>query len=211
MLYREGYVACHDNNKKVADWVSYHLTESHLVKNIDRTDDFRPDPDLPCGQRSELADYADSGYDRGHLAPAGDMTRSRRVMSESFLLSNMAPQVGVGFNRGIWKKLEEDVREWAREKKNLYVITGPIYESDCGTIGHSRVAVPTYFYKIVVSCGNEIDAIAFILPNEKNPDGRLPEFITTIDEIERLTGLDFLSGLEDCIEGRIEAKKAEMW
>lgn len=215
ILNREGYTLCHDNQKKVADWVSYHLTDAYLVKNAERSDDFRADPDLPVGQRSELEDYAGSGYDRGHLAPAGDMTRSQKVMSESFLLSNMAPQVGVGFNRDIWKSLEEKVRGWVKEKKNIYVITGPIYSSDdYDTIGQNKVAVPSSFYKIIifgVGSGKDIDAIAFILPNKKNSSSDLPKFITSIDEIEKETGLDFLHDLDDVTENSLEAKIVEMW
>ncbi len=215
VLYRQGYVLCHDNEKKVADWVSYHLTDGYLIKRTGRTDDFRPDPNLPEGQRSELKDYRGSGYDRGHLAPAGDMTRSEEIMSESFLLSNMAPQVGIGFNRGIWRQLESKVRGWAEDRRNLYIITGPIYaEEDYETIGPNNVAVPTHFYKIVVSCTEtyeDIDAIAFILPNEKISSSPLEGFITTIDEVEDSTGLDFLHELEDAIENDLESLVAEMW
>lgn len=215
ILNREGYVLCHNNKKKVADWASYHLTSEYLIKRTDRTDDFRPDLDLPEGQRSELEDYRGSGYDRGHLVPARDMARSRKTMSESFLLSNMAPQIGHGFNRGIWRVLEEKVRNWTQEKRNVYVITGPVYEGDYATIGPDEVAVPPYFYKIVVSCcaeeGAPLDAIAFILPNKSNPDDMFPEFITTIDEIEKKTGLDFLHELNDRVEDKLEARKAEMW
>lgn len=215
ILYRQGYVLCHDNDKKVADWISYHLTDKYLVKNVSRTDDFRADPDLPEGGRSELEDYRGSGYDRGHLAPAGDMTRNREVMSESFLLSNMAPQIGPSFNRGIWKTLESKVRKWAEERKNIYIITGPIYsDEDYEIIGPNKVAVPAHFYKIVVSgtkAGEDLDAIAFILPNEKNPSSALPGFIASIDEVEGSTGLDFLNELDDTIEDELESLKAEMW
>ena len=215
ILYRRGYVLGYDPDKKVADWVSYHSTDAYCVKNTKRKNDFRPDPDLAPGQRAELEDYRGSGYDRGHLAPAADMARDPQTMSESFLLSNMVPQVGVGFNRGIWKKLEEDVREWVRQKKNIYVFTGPIYaDSNYKTIGPDRVAVPTHFYKVVVSCteaGENLDAIAFILPNQKEPDNMLPQFITSIREIEKRTGLDFMHDLDDETENKLETKTAKMW
>ena len=215
ILYRKGYVLGYNPDKKVADWVSYHFTDAYCVKNTGRTQDFRPDPDLPPGQRAELVDYKNSGYDRGHLVPAADMARDHQTMSESFLLSNMAPQVGVGFNRGVWKKLEEKVRGWVHQKKNIYVFTGPIYaDSNYSTIGPGRVAVPTHFYKIVVSCteaGENLDAIAFILPNQKEPDSMLPQFITSIREIEKRTDLDFMHDLDDDVETRLETKKAEMW
>lgn len=215
ILYRNGYVLDHDNAKKVASWVGYHLTDTYLVQNVKRTDDFRPDPDLPKGQRSELIDYDHSGYDRGHLAPAEDMRRDKQTESETFLLSNMAPQVGVGFNRGVWKDLESKVRSWAKQRKNIYVITGPIYENqNYKTIGPNKVAVSTSFYKIIVSCtpsGENLDAIAFIIPNKPIPSDALAKYITTIDEVEKQTGLDFLCELNDQIENRLEAKRTELW
>ncbi len=216
ILYRRGYVLGYNPEKKIADWVSYHFTDIYCVKNVGRTNDFRTDPDLPVGQRAELEDYKGSGYDRGHLAPAADMARDAQTMSESFLLSNMTPQVGVGFNRGIWKKLEEKVRDWVQQRKNMYIFTGPIFSDPkhYNTIGSNKVAIPTHFYKIVVSCtetGDNFDAIAFILPNQKNPDDMLPEFITSIDEIEKLTGLDFMAELDLDTQAKLEAKKASMW
>jgi endonuclease G len=215
ILYRRGYVLDYDTQTKVASWVSYHLTNAYLVQNSPRTNDFRPDPDLPKGQRSELADYDKSGYDRGHLAPAEDMRRDRQTESESFLLSNMSPQVGVGFNRGIWKNLEAKAREWAKKRKNIYVMTGPIYaDKDYKTIGPNKVAVPSHFYKIIVastSRGENLDAIAFIMPNKNLGSSPIKNYITTIDEVEKETGLNFLRGLEDPIEKKLEAKKAVMW
>lgn len=209
----------------MADWASYHLTDEYLKGSVPRSDDFRPDPDLEKSKRSELIDYSGSGYDRGHLVPAADMARSAQTMSESFLLSNMAPQMGPGFNRGIWKGLEEKVRDWALERNNLYIMTGPLYldgegnrirdSSRLTTIGPNRVAVPTHFYKIIVSVGStpeDLDAIAFILPNRGNPSDFLPRFITSIDEIEGLTGLDFMHELEDTIESEAESKKGSpLW
>ena len=115
ILNRKGYTLCYNSARKVADWTSYHLTDTYLVDNVPRSNDFRPDPDLPEEQRAELSDYKGSGYDRGHLVPAEDMRRDQQTESETFLLSNMSPQVGKGFNQGIWKNLEAKVRNWARE------------------------------------------------------------------------------------------------
>lgn len=214
ILIRKGYVLDHDNNKKVATWVSYHLTDKYLVQNVKRTDDFRPDLDLPKGQRSELIDYDHSSYDRGHLCPAEDMRRDLQTESETFLLSNMAPQVGVGFNRGIWKDLESKIRNWAKQRKDIYVITGPIFENQYyKTIGPNKVAVPMSFYKIIISCApnSDLDTITFIIPNKQIPTADLSIYITTIDEVEKKTGLDFLHDLDDQIENKLEMKKAQLW
>ena len=133
-------------------------------------------------------------------------------MSESFLLSNMAPQVGPSFNRGIWATLEAKVREWAIERGELYVVTGPIYTTtSLKHVGTNNVAVPTHFYKVVFD-PVRVEAIAFILPNEKNPSSKLPTFITSVDEVENKTGLDFLSTLQDDVENLVEANTAPaMW
>ena len=113
ILEREGYVLLHDSLKKIPLWVSYHLTKKHLQGIQERVDRFKPDPDLLEGERAELSDYKGSGYDRGHMAPAGDMKRSLKVMLESFYLSNMCPQTP-GLNRGQWKTLEEKIRDFTR-------------------------------------------------------------------------------------------------
>lgn len=215
LLKRSAYVACYDENEKVADWVSYKLRDSDLLGDTSRTDDFRPDPEISAGKRSELVDYRGSGYDRGHLAPAGDMKRSQKVMSESFLLTNMAPQTP-SLNRGIWRVLEEDIRDWVRTRNVLYVMTGPLYldtdgdgRSDETHIGPNKVAVPTHFFKIVVT--EQLESIAFIFPNDKELSQDLTAYISTINEIEVLSGLDFLRDLDDEIEERIEAQKSELW
>lgn len=151
LLYRKGYTLNYDLKKKVANWVSYHLDRDYLEKLVDRTDDFRLDSEIPTENRSLLSDYKKSGYDRGHFAPAAIFTRSKKLMSESFLLSNMAPQVGVGFNRGIWRVLEGKIREWALMEKDLYVVSGPIYLGEISYIGSSKVAVPSHFYTFLQS------------------------------------------------------------
>jgi len=212
LLCRLGYALSFDINRKVPAWVAYHLTAAHMAGNLPRSNNFRPDPDLTEGERAELKDYKGSGYDRGHMAPAGSMRWSARTMSESFLLSNMAPQVGVGFNRGIWKKLEGDVRNWTEARGELYVVTRPIYRgTNIKTIGPDHVAVPSSFYKVIVD-PVRVEAIAFILPNKSEPSSQLPTFITSVDRVEAETGLDFLPELSDDVENMVEAKvPAALW
>lgn len=214
ILHRRGYVLCHDDDTKVADWASYHLSAGYLVPTVTRTDDFCADPDLSAGARSELSDYRGSGYDRGHLVPAGDMKRSHQVMSESFLLSNMVPQ-RPGFNRGIWRVLEEKVRMLATEKGDLCVMTGPLYQDAMRqTIGENQVAVPDHFYKILVVMDGGVprEAVAFIIPHVSLPTDELENFIVTIDQVEELSGLDFLNELDDALENALEAEsRLSVW
>jgi len=216
LINREAYALLHDENKKVALWVSYHLTKEDLQGTTGRTDNFRPDPEVSPGRRAELSDYYKSGYDRGHMAPAGDMKRSRKVMSESFYLSNMCPQEA-GLNRGKWKTLEEKTRIFTRAKGEAWIITGPVFmdidgngNKDClGRIGTNRVWVPTHFYKIIVAKNGDIKAISFLMPNRK-PAGDIEDYQVPVDSIEKLTSLDFLNELPDNIENKIEAQKPSL-
>ena len=212
LLCRLGYALSHNSSRKVADWVAYRLTREKMAGTHPRSNNFRADPDLDAGKRSEKKDYKGSGFDRGHMAPAAAMKWDARAMSESFLLSNMAPQVGPGFNRGIWRSLESRVRDWTRARGELDVVTGPIYLANAdSTIGSNQVAVPTHFYKAIFD-PTRVEGIAFILPNKKLKTKDLPTFIRSIDDIEDQTGLDFLAELEDTVEAIVEANiQPKMW
>lgn len=211
-LCRKGYALAHNPETKTPNWVAEHLTREKATAVRARSNNFQPDPDLDEGERAELVDYAKSGFDRGHMAPAGDMRWDEQAMSESFYLSNMSPQIGVGMNRGIWKDLEEKIREWAIQRGNLYIYTGPIYEgSVTKTIGKNKVAVPTHFYKIVYD-PTHVEAIAFIMPNEKLKTSDMPNYIVSIREIESKTKLNFLSKLKKHIQDVVETIRAEgLW
>lgn len=213
---REGYVLAQDARLKIPLWVQYELSPADLRGTANRTDDFRPDTSIPFGSRAELNDYRGSNFDRGHMAPAADMKRSQNVMSECFLLSNMAPQIGVGFNRDIWEELEAAVRGWVEQRGSLTIIIGPIFavkemQVSYKVIGNSHVAVPTYFYKIIVDTNdpNRMEALAFILPNENLSGHHCSEFLCSIDEIEKMTGLDFLSVLPQDVQEKVESRKAD--
>lgn len=206
---RKGYLLAHSPQRKTPIWVAEHLTHDKTSASLDRSDDFKPDPDLKKGSRAELSDYKDSGYDRGHMAPAGDMRWDEQAMSESFYLSNMIPQVGVGMNRGIWKDLEEKVRLWALERGELYIYTGPIYTDSAKpkTIGDNKVGVPSHIYKIIFD-PVKVEAIAYIMPNKKLKTEDMPNYIVSIREIEKETGLNFLSTLNQRVQDVIEGGKA---
>ena len=186
-----------------AEWVAYKLTATRVNAVVKRTNVFRPDPMVKTGS-AEPSDYKNSGYDRGHLAPAGDMAWSVTAMSESFYMSNMSPQMP-GFNRGIWKKLETKVRDWAVENEEIYIVTGPILESNLPTIGKNKVAVPNYFYKVILDYKEpEFKEIGFVLPNQSS-NQPLESYTVTIDSVEVLTGLDFFPSIPDSLENVIES------
>jgi endonuclease G len=213
---REGYVLADDARLKIPLWVQYELTRADLLGTANRTDDFRPDTSIPYGARAELSDYRGSGLDRGHMAPAGDMKRSVNAISESFLLSNMSPQVGVGFNQQIWQDLESAVRGWVEQRGALTIIVGPVFNVRDGrvsyrVVGRNNVAVPTHFYKIVIDANNvnNIEALAFLIPNENLSGHNYAEYLVSIDEVESLTGLNFLSALPQAVQDSVESKRAE--
>lgn len=195
---------CYDERYEQASWVAYRLTANMCDNNgEERTNNFREDKDVKSGSASP-DDYKKSGYDRGHLCPAGDMGWSEETMSESFLMSNMSPQVP-GFNRGIWKKLEGEVRLWAKQNQEIYIVTGGILKDSLKTIGN-HVAVPEYFYKVILDIEEpEYNAIGFVLPNRSSKAAIL-SYAVSIDSVERLTGIDFFPALPDSLERNLEAK-----
>ena len=180
---------------EVAEWVAFELTSERLrMPWVDRTNDFRPDHMVATGS-AEPNDYWRTEYDRGHLVAAADMAFSREAISETFFMSNIAPQKP-SFNKGVWRELEELTRDWAKRFKHLYVVTGPLFNEKIKFwIGGNQVAVPPAFYKLVLDIREpEKKAIAFIIPNEKT-DERLETFATSIDEVEEITGIDFFVDL----------------
>lgn len=214
LLCRTGFALSHDSSTKSPRWVAQRMTPNRLVATVPRSDRFIPDPDLPKGQRAELEDYRASGYDRGHMAPAADMRWSAQAMRESFYLSNMAPQIGAGFNRGIWSDLEARIRQWVERRGELFIFTGPVFETSlnkASKIGPNAVAVPTHFYKIVFD-PVRVETIAFVIPNTAHQGRRLEEFITSVRDVEQRTGLDFLNRITPGVQALIEeAVAAGLW
>jgi len=191
-----GFDLGYNEQYEQASWVVYVITREEVESGqVDRTDNFRPDTSISTGS-AELKDYRGSGFDRGHLAPAGDMKWDRTAMSESFLMSNMSPQEP-SFNRGIWKRLEEQVRNWAIEKDSLFVITGPVLESLVSSIGENEVGVPGFYFKVLVDLSPpDHTFIAFMLPNTGS-SGNLDQFAITVDSLEQVTGYDFFASAPD--------------
>ena len=197
------YALVYSEEHEQARWVAYELTEAETHGPEERSSGFYEDPDVPTGSATD-ADYAGSGFDRGHLAPAGDMTWSSTAMTESFYYSNMSPQQP-SFNRGIWKKLETLARAWGQTYGAVFIITGPVLEAGLPVIGPNKVSVPAAYYKIILRYnGNDWHAIAFLLPNAASSDP-LTTFVRPVDEIEKRTGLDFFPALPDDLENGLEA------
>ena len=189
------YIEKHEQS----EWVHYLLTKEMINGAAKRKDNFRKDPNVSTGSASP-SDYAASGYDKGHLASAADMSLNAMSMSESFYMTNMSPQEP-SFNRGGWKKIEELVRAWA-SKTNIFVTVGGVLKKDLKKIGQG-VSVPENFYKIVFNPANN-SVIAFYTPNTKLASP-LTKYVVSVDQIEKETGIDFLSELKDDTETQIES------
>ena len=194
IVEREGYALGYIEKHEQPAWVQYIMTSEEVSRRAaKRGDDFRPDPAVPTGSATPQ-DYTRSGYDRGHLAPAADMSFSAKAMSESFFMSNMSPQAPQ-FNRGIWSKLEKQVRHFATKEKRIVVVTGPILPAEKAiTIGANKVTVPQYYYKVIYDTTPPEKMIGFVLPN-KGSSADLRTFVVTVDRVEELTGLDFFSAV----------------
>lgn len=190
IICRHAYISQNDVQAKLPIWVSYALTPQHALGCMPRSNAFAPDASLPKGQRAELKDYAGSGFDIGHTAPDGDMSFDNQAELESFLLTNMTPQLP-GLNRGIWKLLETAVRGWAMERGHEMVIyAGPIYSTSDKTIGPDQIVVPHAFYKIVTDTATN-EVAGFIFPHVGNQGNNLLVVRASIQQIEQQTGIQF--------------------
>ncbi|MDX1904912.1 MAG: DNA/RNA non-specific endonuclease [Thermonemataceae bacterium] len=199
------YTLAYSEEHEQARWVAYKLSKKNLSHKVTRRNEhFEPDPKVSTGSAIP-ADYGGSGYDRGHLAPAGDFTANETMMKETFFMSNMSPQKPL-CNRETWRLLEEQVRRWAEKKGEIYVITGPVFAEKMPHIGKkNKIAVPPAYFKIIYEPAQK-KAIAFIVPNiNKKEDYKT--YQVKVDEVEKATQLDFLHLLSDELEQKIEAEK----
>lgn len=206
LIHHQYYTLSYKEEHEQSEWVAYMMDRNMLnANNVPRESDFTEDPKVTTAS-AHHRDYSNSGYTRGHMVPAGDMAFNTEAMRESFYMSNMSPQVRQ-LNNGIWKELEENIRDWTYKAERLYIITGPILDNPIKKIGKSsKVTVPSAFYKVLLDYEDpDRKAIAFIIPHEVS-DRRLEEYMVTVDEVERLTGLDFFNDMiNDAEEEKIES------
>jgi len=186
---------------ELASWVLHRLVKEAAYGKAERSNEFLSDPLVESGS-AVTQDYSRTGYDRGHLCPAGDFKHDKALEDETFYMSNMSPQMP-DFNRGIWSDLENKVRSWVKKRGELIIITGPILKKGLPTIGRmNKIAVPEKFYKIIYDPATE-EAIAFLFPNEGSVE-LVKSFTISIDELETMTGIDFFAKLPDSLEQKIE-------
>ncbi len=212
IIQHKNYTLRYEEDYEVPAWVVHKLRGEYTRGTASRGDNqFMPDRKVK--DNSALSgDYSSTGYDRGHMVPAGDFKCCQELMTETFYMSNIAPQVP-DFNRGIWENIESRIRGWAMRDEELFIVTGPVLRKGLPTIGrYNNVAVPEFFYKIVLfyqpKSGKNPRMIAFLLPNEALLGKRMNSFVVSVDEVEKTTGLDFFAKLPADIQNKLEANSS---
>lgn len=190
ILCRSAFVIGYHDQAKVPAWAAWQLTRQHVLTCAPRPTQFQPDLTLPRHMRSDPNDYRRSGYDQGHIVPNGDLTWHRQAQEESFLMSNIAPQLP-GLNRGLWRELEAITRAWAFDRGELIIQAGSVLNmSSTATIGTNRVHVPVAFYKIITHVPSA-QTLAFLFPHVENLPPHVRNVQVSVSEISRLTHIQF--------------------
>lgn len=235
LLIQRDYILNYDADLKTPTWAAYRLTAKDVKAKQPRTECFRRDVRLHAKEASYCSDYKEPVFDQGHVVPGGDMTRNWVAMINTYMMSNMAPQ-HCAFNRGTWQILEKLVRAWAEERKEIYIISGSVFDRDGNGQrdddskamrmrsgdGKKRVAIPSHFYKIIAAkdAQGKFDSITVLFPHiekkiARDKDGQvkyLEEHITTIGGIEKLTGVTFFPSLSESEASQLKQHKAEgLW
>lgn len=204
ILKRVAYTASYNSDLRIPNWVAWQLTGAHTEgKNKRAGVKFQEDTDVPLPRAVDF-DYVRSGYDRGHLCPSADNRWDATAQEQSFLLTNVCPQ-DHNLNVGDWHELENLCRKWAKTYGSIYIVAGPVLlKGKHKTIGKNKVTVPEAFFKVVLCMEGEPKAIGFIYRNES---GNRPKsyYVNTIDDVERITGIDFFPALPDDVEKAVEA------
>ncbi|MDE6017214.1 MAG: DNA/RNA non-specific endonuclease [Muribaculaceae bacterium] len=199
----EGFTVDFNQENKTPNYVAWILQGQETEGATARSNKFWTDSELKgC---PDTRDYSRSGYDRGHMCPAGEQKWSDEAMHHSFVMANICPQ-SHELNTGAWKTLEDKERIWAKRDSVVVIVAGPIYEaSDKKTIGTNKVRVPSAFFKVLLApYADPMRAIGFVYPNMKC-EGNMASYAVTVDDVEKMTGMDFFSALPDDIENDIES------
>jgi endonuclease G len=203
ILKRIAYSLSYNPELLIPNWVAWRLTADHAEGDCPRDNTFYEDEDVPFPKATN-EDYRGSGWSRGHMCPAGDNKWDAEAMRESNMLTNICPQ-HASLNSGLWNVIEHDCRKWAKKYGCVYIVCGPVLlNKEHETIGRNKVVVPEAFYKVILRLNPEPSAIGFIVRNNEGMKKK-DQFINTVDDVERITGIDFFPALPDSIEDKIEA------
>lgn len=203
IVHHEYYSLSYNELHEQAEWVAYELKKDQIKDSNFKRPYFELDPAVKTGS-AHWRNYKNSGFDRGHLCPAGDRQFSELAYKQTFLTSNISPQ-NHGFNSGIWNRLEQQVRSWALKYDGVFVVTGGVLKNDLTSIGNEEVSVPKYFYKIILDYnrGNP-KLIGYLLPH-RDSHRPLEDFEVTVDSLESLTGINFFYQFDDSVEEKLES------
>lgn len=212
LMEKPQYVLSYHRDNGTPNWVSWHLDTSWLGSAA-RQNDFRPDTSLPAGwYQVQATDYSGSGYDRGHMCPSADRTKTVADNSATFLMTNMIPQAPTN-NQQTWANLESYCRTLVNAGNELYIISGG--QGISGYIANGHVAVPTNTWKVIIVLPAGTDdvarvtgatrTIAVFMPNTNSVVSDWKQYRVSVDYVESLTGYDFFSNVPDSIENQIEA------
>ena len=203
IINRKAYTVSYNKETKCPNWVAWYLPANHTDGEWARSNDYREDHDVPA-PRATNEDYRGSSWSRGHMCPAGDNKWDADAMSETFLLTNMCPQ-DRSLNSGLWNRIETDCRRWAQKYGGVYIVCGPLYyNKEHEVIGTNKVVVPEAFYKVVLCLEGKPKTIGFIVKNNEGTKKK-DQYVNTVDEVERITKIDFFPALPDSIEEKVEA------
>lgn len=202
-LEKTYYTICYAKEHRQARWVYYPLLLESIQGKQPRTNDFRSDPKLRFSPVSEN-DLSPTKYDRGHLVPAADMKLNYKSMSETFLMTNVSPQVA-SFNRGIWAQLEGQIRLLVEKYGDGFVVTGPVLTSGVTKI-IKNITLPSFFYKILYIPSKQ-KMYAFLMPNQSLKGQSIWKFQVSVDQIEQMTEIDFFADLDQPLQDKLEATR----
>ena len=203
IIKKKAYIVSYNKDTKIPNWVAWYLTGEHSDGPVGRSNAFYEDIEAPA-PRATIEDYKGSGWSRGHMCPAGDNKWDVEAMNQSFSLVNVCPQ-DASLNSGLWNSLEIDCRNWARRFQNIYIICGPVfYKQDHETIGSNQVYVPEAFFKVVLCLNGTPKGMGVVVKNNAGTKKR-DLYYNSIDQIERITGMDFFPLLPDDLEEEIES------
>ena len=206
LVEHEGFTLLFDTRTMCPLWVAWELTADETRGKVTRQGvDFKADESVPEQYQVEMWDYNGGQYGRGHMCPAGDMKWSQKAMQDCHYMTNICPQ-NAELNKVWWEHLERACRQWARQDGAVQIVCGPVFPDTPKRFGKKhKVAVPKGFYKVVLSMkeGRE-KALGFYYTNDDAPQP-MEDAVRSVNEIERLTGIDFFSSLPDELENRVEA------
>ena len=203
IVKKKSYIVSYNKHTKTPNWVAWQLTSEHTDGEFHRLSKFHEDEDLPQ-PRATLEDYRGSGWSRGHMCPAGDNKWDEKAMFDTFSLVNICPQ-NASLNSGLWNSFEKDCRNWARKYGDIYIVCGPVFtKKEHEMIGENQVYVSEAFFKVVLCINGTPKGIGFIV---RNTDGTRKNdlYYNSIDQVERITGIDFFPSLPDDLENKVEA------